>query len=103
MTFLALIPNWLKYSIASLVAAFLLVGAGNLYGTMKERQRAAVAAAEATAKAIQKRADIDEEVINMDARRLCLELGGLQSDCEQLRGLETDKRKARHGGLSGEQ
>ncbi|MCK4207210.1 hypothetical protein J3U99_20800 [Brucella pituitosa] len=88
----ALIPNWLKYSLAALVAAFLLLAAGNLYGTMKERQRAAVAAAEATAKAIQKRADIDEEVINMDARRLCLELGGLQSDCKQLRGLEADKR-----------
>jgi len=36
--------------------------------------------------------DIDEEVINMDARRLCLELGGVREQCEQLRGLETDKR-----------
>lgn len=91
MTFLALIPNWLKYSLAALVAAFLLLAVGNLYGTMKERQRAAVAAAEATAKAIQKRADIDEEVINMDARRLCLELGGLREQCDELRGLEADK------------
>ena len=88
----ALIPTWLKYSLAALVAAFLLLAAGSLYVTMKERQRAAVAAAEATAKAIQKRADIDEEVINMDARRLCLELGGVREQCEQLRGLETDKR-----------
>ncbi len=88
----ALIPNWLKYSITALVAAFLLLAAGNLYGAMKERQRAAVAAAEATAKAIQKRADIDEEVINMDARRLCLELGGVREQCDQLRGLEADKR-----------
>ncbi len=88
----ALIPKWLKYSLAALVAAFLLLGAGNLYGALKERQRAAVAAAEATAKAIQKRADIDEKVINMDARRLCLELGGVREQCEQLRGLEADKR-----------
>ena len=89
----ALIPNWLKYAIAALVAAFLLVGAGNLYGTMKERQRAAVAAAEATAKAIQKRADIDEEVINMDAVALCKRLGGgVQCDEINVRGLETDKR-----------
>jgi hypothetical protein len=89
---LALIPNWLKYSVAALVTAFLLLGAGSLYGAMKERQHAAVAAAEATAKAIQKRADIDEEVINMDARRLCLELGGVREQCDQLRGLEADKR-----------
>lgn len=89
----SLIPNWLKYSIAALVAAFLLVGAGNLYGTMKERQRAALVAAEATAKAIQKRADIDEEVINMDAVALCKRLGGgVQCDELNVRGLETDKR-----------
>ncbi len=72
----ALIPNWLKYSLAALVAAFLLLAAGNFYGAMKERQRSAVAAAEATVKAIQKRADIDEEVINMDAVTLCKRLGG---------------------------
>ncbi|KAA9370913.1 hypothetical protein [Ochrobactrum quorumnocens] len=89
----ALIPNWLKYTIAALVAAFLLLAAGNLYGTMKERQRSAVAAAEATAKAIQKRADIDEEVINMDNVALCKRLGGgLQCNQLTVRGLEADRR-----------
>jgi hypothetical protein len=56
------------------------------------RQDAAIDAAKETARAIQKRADIDEETIKLDARGVCLELGGLQSDCEQLRGLEADKR-----------
>lgn len=88
----ALIPKWLKYSLAALVAAFLLFCAGSLYGTIKERQRSALAAAEATAKAIQKRADIDEKVINMDAVALCKQLGGVREQCEQLRGLEADKR-----------
>lgn len=87
----ALIPSWLKFSLAALVAAFLILGAGYTYGTMKERQRAALAAAEATAKAIQKRTKIDEEIIGMDSYRLCIKLGGLQSDCEQLRGMETDR------------
>ena len=87
----ALIPNWLKYSVAALVAAFLLLAAGYVAGTIKERQRAALAAAEATAKAIQKRAVIDEKISNMDAYKLCLDLGGLQSDCEQLRRLEADR------------
>ncbi len=87
----ALIPSWLKYSLAAVLAAFLMAVGGYAYGTIKERQRTAVAAAEATAKAIQKRADVDEQIIGMDSYRLCLDLGGLQSDCEQLRGLETDR------------
>lgn len=84
---LALIPNWLKITAAAVLAAFLCLVTGYLAGTTKERERSALAAAEATAKAIQKRADIDEEVINMDARRLCLELGGMRDQCEQLRGM----------------
>jgi len=87
----ALIPNWLKYSLAALVAAFLILGAGYTYGTMKERQRAALAAAEATAKAIQKRTKIDEEIIGMDAVALCNELGGLPEQCNELRRVEADK------------
>lgn len=87
----ALIPSWLKYSLAAVLAAFLMAVGGYAYGTIKERQRTAVAAAEATAKAIQKRADVDEQIIGMDSYRLCLDLGGLQSDCKQLRGLETDR------------
>ncbi len=55
---------------------------------MKERQRAALDAAQATAKAIQERAKIDEKVGGLDVIGLCVELGGLQSDCEQLRRVE---------------
>jgi len=69
----------------------LCLAAGYVAGTIKERQRSALAAAEATAKAIQKRADIDEEVINMDAVALCKRLGGVREQCEQLRRLEADK------------
>ncbi|MCL7999427.1 hypothetical protein M8994_14350 [Brucella sp. 21LCYQ03] len=50
-----------------------------------------MAAAEATAKAIQKTADIDEGVINMDAVALCKQLGGVREQCDQLRGMEADK------------
>ncbi len=88
----SLIPNWLKLILAAVLAAFLFVGAGYTYGTMKERQRAALAAAEATAKAIERRADVDEKIIGMDAYRLCLELGGVSDECEQLRRLEADRR-----------
>lgn len=86
-----LIPSWVKTALAAVLAAFLLAVGGYAYGTIKERQRTAVAAAEATAKAIQKRADVDEEIIGMDSYRLCLQLGGLPEQCEQLRRVETDK------------
>ncbi len=81
--------NWRVAAVLGLCLAAL-----GLYwlGRHDGRQDAAIDAAEATAKAIQKRADIDDEVINMDARRLCLELGGVREQCEQLRGLEADKR-----------
>ncbi|MBC8718843.1 hypothetical protein [Ochrobactrum sp. Marseille-Q0166] len=88
----AVIPNWLKIVAAAVLAVFLCLAVGYVAGTIKERHRSALAAAEATAKAIQKRADIDEEVINMDAYRLCLELGGVREQCDQLRGLEASKR-----------
>lgn len=86
----ALIPNWLKYSLAALVAAFLLLAGGYAAGTIKERQRAAVAAVEATSKAILKRVNIDEKIIGMDAVTLCLELGGVPQQCNELRGLEAN-------------
>lgn len=87
----ALIPSWLKYSLAAVLAAFLMAVGGYAYGTIKERQRTAVAAAEATAKAIQKRANIDEKIIGMDAIALCNELGGLPEQCNELRGMAEDQ------------
>lgn len=87
----ALVPNWLKYLLAAVLAAFLLLAGGYAAGTIKERQRAALAAAEATTKAIQKRANIDEKIIGMDAVALCLELGGLRDECRKLRRMEADK------------
>jgi len=82
------VNNWRVAAVLGLC----LAGLGLYWlGKHDGRQDVAIEAAKATAKAIQKRADIDEEVINMDARRLCLELGGLREQCDQLRGLEADK------------
>ncbi|WP_162493585.1 hypothetical protein [Brucella inopinata] len=51
-----------------------------------------MAAAEATARAIQKRAGVDEKIIGMDSYRLCLELGGgMQCNDIKLRRVEADK------------
>lgn len=71
MTFLALIPNWLKYSIAALVAAFLLLATGYVAG--KRDGRASIEAKierqnnEATGKALDAAHSYDE----------CIDAGGV--------------------------
>ncbi|MFK4826036.1 hypothetical protein ACI0FM_14790 [Paenochrobactrum sp. BZR 588] len=60
-------------------------------GQHDAKQDAALKAAKAVTQAIQSRAGINETINNMDAVRLCIELGGLRSDCEQLRGLAADQ------------
>jgi outer membrane lipoprotein SlyB len=56
------------------------------------KQQAAMKAAQAVTQAIQNRAGINETIDNMDDIALCIELGGLPEQCEQLRGLAEDQR-----------
>lgn len=37
--------------------------------------------------AYEKRGEIDNEVGNLDRRGICIRLGGVRDDCEQLRGM----------------
>ncbi len=78
------------------VAAFVGVCVAGLglyqLGHHDARQQAAVAAAEAAAKAIQHREKIDGKIGGMDAYGLCLELGGLRDECAQLRRVESNPR-----------
>jgi outer membrane lipoprotein SlyB len=55
------------------------------------KQQAAMKAAQAVTQAIQNRAGINETIDNMDDIALCIELGGLPEQCEQLRGLAEDQ------------
>ncbi|WP_421566159.1 hypothetical protein [Ochrobactrum sp. EDr1-4] len=76
---LALTPNWLEITVASILAAFLCLAAGYVAGAVKELQRLALAAAEATANAVQKRADRDEAIISMDSLARASSLGGVSN------------------------
>ncbi|MHC3941660.1 hypothetical protein [Paenochrobactrum sp. BZR 201-1] len=60
-------------------------------GVHDGKQQAALKTAAAINQAIQNRAGINETINNMDAVRLCVELGGLRGQCEQLRGLAEDQ------------
>lgn len=72
-----------KLGAAALIAVALFLG-----GYTKGRSDGRVAVLTDTVKAYKKRSDVDATVRKMDAVDLCVELGGLQPDCEQLRGLE---------------
>lgn len=60
-------------------------------GIHEGKQQAALKAAQAVSQAIQNRAGINETINNMDSFALCVELGGLRDQCEQLRGVAEDQ------------
>jgi len=81
------VNNWRVAAVIGLC----LAGLGLYWlGKHDGRQDAAIDTAKATARAIQKRADIDEKIIGMDSYRLCIELGGVSDQCEQLRRMEAN-------------
>lgn len=55
------------------------------------KQQAVLKTAQAVSQAIQSRAGINETINNMDSFALCVELGGVRDQCEQLRGLAEDQ------------
>ena len=60
-------------------------------GTHDGKQQAALKVAQAVTQAIQNRAGINETIDNMDSIALCVELGGVRDQCEQLRGVAEDQ------------
>jgi len=62
-----------------------------LLGAYNERTEASIKLNENIVKAIRQREGINEKIDNMGAVALCLELGGVPDQCEQLRGLEPDR------------
>lgn len=60
------------------------------FGRYQQRQQAAISTAQAISKAIQSRVEVNETIENMDSFALCLELGGLRDQCQQLRRLAAD-------------
>lgn len=67
----ALIPNWLKYSLAALVAAFLLLTAGYLAGKREGRQQAVSEQLRETVKAEKERGKDDENYAGLRIMILC--------------------------------
>lgn len=93
-TLWGLIPNWLKYSLAAVLAAFLLVAAGYLTGKREGRQQAVSEQLRETVKAEKERGKDDDKLrglTDFDFCVLALRRRGLSVDqCDELRGVETE-------------
>lgn len=79
--------DWLKLGQGAVAGALLAAGPLYLLGRHDGRSQAAVERLEADVDAFVKREGIDHEVDGMDRYRICLDLGGLPDQCEQLRGV----------------
>ena len=85
----------MKLSLQHIIGAVIGGAVSGLFfyalGQHDGKQDAALKAAQAVTQAIQNRAGINETIDNMDSIALCVELGGLREQCEQLRWLAEDK------------
>jgi len=90
----ALIPSWLKYSLAALVAALLLLTAGYFAGKHEGRQQAVSEQLRETVKAEKERGKDDAKLrglTNYDFCVLGLRRRGMPVEqCDELRGVETE-------------
>lgn len=81
----------MKISLQHIVGAVIGGAVSGLFfyalGQHDGKQDAALKAAQAVTQAIQSRAGINEKIDNLDSFALCVELGGVRDQCEQLRGL----------------
>lgn len=70
------------------VAIFAVLGAVAIGGYVKGRHSGRIEQLQDTVEAYEKRKGIDDEVSGVDRYRVCVDLGGLPVECEQLRGLD---------------
>lgn len=85
---LALLFSRTGVALAGVVAALGLLTASHWYAYSAGKQSVRIEQLKADVTAYQEREGIDHEVDAADRFAICVELGGLQSDCEQLRRVE---------------
>ena len=70
------------------VAVFALVGAAAIVGYVKGNGAGRIEQLQDTVEAYEKRKGIDNAVSGVNRYQLCVDLGGLRDECEQLRGVD---------------
>jgi hypothetical protein len=79
-------------------AGVAVIGAALAFGYYQGRTAGRVEALQDSVEAYQKRERIDDEIGSMDDVRLCLQLGGLPDECNELGRLEENSGDASGGG-----
>jgi hypothetical protein len=79
---------------------FVLAILASIYakGRMDGRSSAKVEQLKATVEAFQNRQGVDDETSNLDSVALCIRLGGMPNECDQLRGVAKAPEGAKPGG-----
>lgn len=85
---LGLIPAWLKLGVIGLAAVALVAWGAWTLGKLEGRQQGRLAQMEDTIEAHEKWEGIEDAVSNLGDYDLCIELGGLPDQCEQLRRMD---------------
>lgn len=80
-----LVNNWRVLVIVGVIAA---IGGAYLVGKRDGRADVAIKAAAQIERAWKDRGKIDDKVQNMDSVSICVELGGVLADCQQLRRVD---------------
>lgn len=70
------------------VAVFALVASAAIVGYVKGNSAGRVEQLQDTVEAYEKRKGIDNAVSSVDRYRVCVDLGGMPDECQQLRGLD---------------
>jgi alkylhydroperoxidase/carboxymuconolactone decarboxylase family protein YurZ len=94
---IALLASPIARGLAGLAFALAILASIYAKGRMDGRSSAKVEQMKATVEAFQKRQGIDDETRNLDNVALCIRLGGVRSDCEQLRGMAKAAGAAKPG------
>lgn len=84
----ALLTSPLVKALGAFLAGAALCAGIYAYGHHKGRQAGRIEILEDTVDAYQDRAEVDGKIGDLDRFGLCVELGGLPDECEQLRGVE---------------
>jgi hypothetical protein len=84
---IALLASPIARWLAGLAFALAMLASIYAKGRMDGRASAKIEQLKATVEAFQNRQGIDDETRTLDSVALCIRLGGVRSDCDQLRGM----------------
>lgn len=80
--------SWLQIGAGAALGILVTCVPVYMYGKVQGRHEAEIAQLRATVEAHIKREGVDNEVSAMDKYAICVDLGGLPAECDELRRLE---------------